>query len=80
MHPTVEEGKVEKSGCRTPDVGNMRMYGCPKSPIWEGEDVAWSEDESVSSSVSREDNVCNGALTSLGCMGLVTLSLLLEDL
>ena len=36
--------------------------GCPKSPKWESEGDAWSEDESVSSSGSREGNVCNDAL------------------
>ena len=60
----------------------MWKYGCPKSPIWESEDEAWSEDESVSSSVSRMNNVCNGALHVIGlCVGLVTrsLSLFPED-
>ena len=28
--------------------------GCPKSPKWESEGDAWSEDESVSSTVSRK--------------------------
>ena len=45
---------------------------CPKGPMWESEGEAWSEDESVSSSGSRESNVC---CMSLGCMGLVTRSL-----
>ena len=33
------------------------------------EDEAWSEDESVSSSLSREDNVCNGVLHVIGLYG-----------
>ena len=33
--------------------------GCPKSPRWESEGEAWSEDEDASSSASREGNVCN---------------------
>ena len=36
--------------------------GYPKSPMWEGEGEAWSEDESVSSGGSREGNVCRDAL------------------
>ena len=35
-------------------------------PIWESEGEVWSEDESVSSSDSREDKVCNGALHVIG--------------
>ena len=34
---------------------------CPKSPKWESEGGAWSEDESVSSSGSREGNVMHGS-------------------
>ena len=40
--------------------------GCPKSPMWESEGEAWSEDESVSSSGSREGNVCDDALHVIG--------------
>ena len=43
--------------------------GCPKSPMWESEGGAWSEDESVSSSCSREGNVCNDALHVIGLHG-----------
>ena len=35
----------------------------------ECEDEAWSEDESFSSSVSPENNVCNGALHVIGLYG-----------
>ena len=49
--------------------------GCPKSPMWESEGEAWSEDESASSSGSREGNMCNNALHVIGCMGLLTRSL-----
>ena len=42
---------------------------CPKTPTWESEGEAWSEDESVSSSDSREDNVCNEALHVVGLYG-----------
>ena len=74
MHQTAEEGRVGTSGCRTPDFRRRARNGCPQSPIWESEDEAWSEDESVSSSVSRENTVCNA-----GCMGLVTGSVFVED-
>ena len=50
--------------------GSEWKLGCPKSPTWETEGEAWSEDESV-----RDDNVCNEALQFIGCMGLVTRSL-----
>ena len=71
MHLMADEGRVASSGCRPPDSGDMWRYGCPKESNLESEDEAWSEDESVSSSVSRENNVCNGAVHVIGCMGLV---------
>ena len=40
-----------------------------QSPMWKSEDEAWSEDESVSSSGSREGNVCNDALNVIGLCG-----------
>ena len=43
--------------------------GCPKSPMWESEGEARSEDEDVSSSGSREGNVCNEALHVIGLYG-----------
>ena len=36
--------------------------GSPKSPRWESEGEAWSEDEGASSSASRKGSVCNDAL------------------
>ena len=52
----------------------------PKEPKWESEGEAWSEDESVSSSDSREDNVCNEALHVIGLYGLGDkVSLFLKD-
>ena len=38
--------------------------------MWESEGDAWSEDEGVSSSDSREGNVCNDALHFIGMFGL----------
>ena len=38
-------------------LGDEWETGCPKSPMWESGDGAWSEDESVSSDGSREGNV-----------------------
>ena len=49
--------------------GDEWNTGCPKSPMWESEGEAWSEDESVSASGSREGNVCNGALHVIGLHG-----------
>ena len=50
---------------------------------WESEGEAWSEDESVSSSGSRERNVCNEALHVIGLYGpgdKISLSLSLKGL
>ena len=43
--------------------------GCPKSPMWESEGEAWSEDEDASSHASREGNVSNEALHVIGLLG-----------
>ena len=56
-------------GCATPDLGDIWRFGCPKIPMWESEGEAWSENESVSSSDSRENNVSNGALHVIGLYG-----------
>ena len=51
-----------------------------RSPMWESEGEAWSEDENASSSGSREGNVCNDALHVIGLNGLGDkISLFLED-
>ena len=48
--------------------------------MWESEGEAWSEDESVSSSHSREDHVCNEALHVIGLYRPGdTVSLFLKD-
>ena len=60
LHSISEEGRVGEVGCHAPDPGNEWKMSCPKSPMWESE--AWSEDESASSSASRESTVCNEAL------------------
>ena len=61
LHPIAEEGR-DGEGCHVPGLGDEREMGCPKSPMWESGDEAWSEDESVSSNGSREGNVGNDAL------------------
>ena len=54
--------------------------GCPKSPMWESDGEAWSEDESVSSCGSREDNLCIVALHVIGFSGPGgKISLFLQD-
>ena len=60
LHLIAEEGRSGESGCRTPDLGDTWRFG------WEGEGEAWYEVESVSSSASRENNVCNEALHVIG--------------
>ena len=37
--------------------------------MWKSEDEVWSEDESLSSGVSRENHVCSGALQVIGLYG-----------
>ena len=52
----------------------------PKSPMWESEGEAWSEDENASSCGSREGNVCNDTLHVIGLYGLGDkISLFLQD-
>ena len=71
----IVEGR-DGDGVQVPGLGEEWKFGCPKSPLWESEGEAWSEDDGASSSASREGNVCNDALrTSSGCMGLATRSL-----
>ena len=62
LHLIAEEGRGA-GGCYAQGLGDEWKMGCPKSPMWESEGEAWSEDESVSSSGFREGNG-----TSLGCM------------
>ena len=69
MHLIAKEGRDGKGAGQTPDLGDTWNFGCPKTPMWESEDEAWYEDKSVSSSVSRENNVCNGALHVIGLCG-----------
>ena len=52
----------EADGRHAPRLGDEWKVGCPKSPMWESEGEAGSENESVSSSGSREGNVCHDAL------------------
>ena len=68
LHVIAEEGR-DSDGCHVPGLGDEWKMGCPKSPMWESEGEAWSEDESVSSGGSREGNVCNDALHVTGLYG-----------
>ena len=63
-----EEGR-DGDGCHVPGLGDEWKMVCPKSPMWESEGEAWSEDERVSSSGSREGNVGNDALHVIGLYG-----------
>ena len=62
LHVIAEEGRDGEHGRHAPDLKDEWKVGCPKSPMWESEGEAWSENESVSSSGSREGNVGNDAL------------------
>ena len=70
MYLRAEEGRGGKDGCHALDLGDMWRYGCQKGPMWKSDDEDWSEDESVSSGVSREDSVCNVALHVIGLYGV----------
>ena len=69
IHFMAEGGGDGEDGCRAPGLGYEWKMGCPKSPIWESEGEARSEDESASSSCSREGNVGNDALHVIGLHG-----------
>ena len=70
LHLIAEEGRGGEDGCHAPDLEDERKLGSPKSPMRESEGEAWSEDRSVSSSDSRDSNVCNEALHVTGLYGL----------
>ena len=78
LHQIAEEERGGEDGCLAPDPGDEGTLDCPKSPMWESEGVALSGDESLSSSESRESNVCNEAPHVTCCMDLVTRSLSLS--
>ena len=73
LHIIAEEGRNGEV-CHVPGLGDEWEMGCPNSPMWESGDEAWSEDQSLSSDGSREDNVCNEALHVIGLCGPVTRS------
>ena len=62
----ISEERRNGEGCRVPGLGDEWEMSCPKSPMWDSGDEAWSEDESASSSGSREGNVGNDALHVVG--------------
>ena len=68
LHLIAEERR-KGEGCHVPGLVDEWEMGCPKSPMWESEGEAWLEDESVSSSGSREGNVCNDELHVIGLHG-----------
>ena len=74
MLSIAEEGRDGEDGGHAPRLADEWKVGCAKSPMW------WSEDESVSSSCSREGNVGNDALHVIGLYGLGgKIFLLLQD-
>ena len=68
LHLIAEEGR-NGEGCHVPGMGDEWEMVCPKSPMWESGNEAWSEDETVSSGGSREGNVGNDALHVVGFCG-----------
>ena len=68
LHLIAEEGRYGEA-CHVPCLGDEWETSCPKSPMWESGDEAWSEDESVSYGGSREGNVGNYALHVIGLCG-----------
>ena len=80
LHLIAEEGRGGEDGCHASGLEDEWEMGGPKSPMWESEGEAWSEDESVSSSGSREGTVCNDALPVIGMHGFGgKISLFLKD-
>ena len=65
LHIIAEEGR-DGDRFQVPGLGDEWKMGRPKSPMWESEEEAWSEDEDASSTASREGNVCNDALHVVG--------------
>ena len=59
LHLIGEEGRGGEDGRHAPGLGDEWKVGCPKSPMWKSEGEAWSEDERVSSSGTRDGNVGN---------------------
>ena len=79
LHIISEEGR-DGDGFQVPGLGDEWKMGCPKSPMWESEVGAWSEDEGASSTASRQGNVCNDALHVVGLHGPSDkISLFLQD-
>ena len=74
LHVIAEEGR-DGDGSHVPGFGDEWKMGCPKSPTWEGEGEAWSEDESVSCGALVKAMCATMRCTSSGCMCLVTRSL-----
>ena len=68
LHVIAEEGR-DGDGSHVPGLGDDWKMGCPMSPMWESEGEAWSADESLSFSGSREGNVCNDAMHVIGLYG-----------
>ena len=79
LHVKAEEGRGW-DGFQVPELGEEWKMGRPKSPKWESDGEAWSEDESVSSDGSQKGNMCKKTrCTSSGCMGPVTRSFFFQD-
>ena len=75
LHFIAEEGRGGEDGCHAPGLEEWKV-GCPKSPMWESEGEAWSEDESWCLLVAFVKAMCaTMRCTSSGCMDLVARSL-----
>ena len=48
----VDESISMSSGSLSPDLGDMWMYGCPKS-LWDSDICIWTEDEEISGNDTR---------------------------
>ena len=68
-----EEGRNGEA-CDVFGLRDESEMGCPKSPMWESGDEAWSEDESVSLMALEKAPLATMRCTSSGCVGLVTRS------
>ena len=71
LHVIAEEGR-DGYGFQVLGLGDEWKMSCPKSPLWESESEAWSEDESVPPVALVKAMCATTRCTSSGCMGQVT--------
>ena len=66
LHLLAAGDEAGSSGSQSPDLGDLRRQGCPKSPHREGDVESWTESEGTSSSDQCEHNVESLTLNATG--------------